>query len=120
MIIAIDFDGTLHQGRWPDIGEPFPGAKDIMGLLKRDGHYLIIWTYREGIRQTEMVNWLMEHEIPFDRINDHKPGSWETYGYKSQKVYAHLYVDDNQVGGLPSWLQVYEWVGKMEKEYSNK
>jgi len=120
MIIAIDFDGTLHTGKWPEIGIPAPYAIEIMQKLKADGHYLIIWTCREREQQTEMVNWLLEKSIPFDRVNEHKPGSVELYGYASRKVYAHLYIDDKQVGGLPTWNEIYEWVNEKEEEYRNK
>jgi hydroxymethylpyrimidine pyrophosphatase-like HAD family hydrolase len=117
MIIAIDFDGTLHSGKWPGIGGPLPDAISVMNRLKADGHYLIIWTCREGDRQTEMANWLVENGIPFDCINDHKPGTVELYGYASRKVYAHLYIDDKQVGGLPQWDKIYKYVCKIEAAY---
>jgi hypothetical protein len=64
-----------------------------------------------------MVNWLLEKSIPFDRINNHHPGSVGSYGYNSRKVYAHLYVDDKQVGGLPTWNEIYEFVRQKEEEY---
>ncbi len=120
MIIAIDFDGTLHTGDYPAIGSPAPDALRIMKQLKSDGHYLIIWTCREGERQTEMVNWLLENKIPFDRVNEHYPGSCEPYGYKSRKVYAHMYVDDKQVGGLPSWQEIYNQICLSESEYKKR
>jgi ribonucleotide monophosphatase NagD (HAD superfamily) len=120
MIIAIDFDGTLHTGAYPAIGTPTPYAVEVMKQLKTDGHYLIIWTCRERERQTEMVNWLLEKGIPFDRINDHKAGTTELYGYAARKVYAHLYVDDKQVGGLPTWKEIYEYASAQEANYLNK
>ena len=117
MIIAVDFDGTLHTGKWPGIGAPAPYAIEVMKRLHDDGHYLIIWTCREREQQTEMVNWLLEKGIPFDRVNEHKPGSVEQYGYASRKVYAHLYIDDKQVGGLPTWNGIYDEVCLMETSY---
>ncbi|KAA6351244.1 hypothetical protein EZS27_001390 [termite gut metagenome] len=116
MIIAVDFDGTLHIGQWPGIGVPAPYAIEVMRKLKADGHYLIIWTCREGERQTEMINWLLEKSIPFDRINDHRSGSVELYGHNSRKVYADLYIDDCQVGGLPTWNEIYEFVRQKEQD----
>ena len=120
MIIAIDFDGTLHTGKWPEIGSPAPYAVEVMRRLKADGHYLIVWTCREGERQTEMVNWLLEQGIPFDRVNEHAPGTVELYGYAARKVYAHLYIDDKQVGGLPMWEEIYEFVRGKEEEHQLK
>lgn len=117
MIIAIDFDGTLHTGHWPEIGSPAPYAVEMMRKLKADGHYLIIWTCRYGDQQTEMVNWLLEKQIPFDRINDNIPGQSERYGSNSRKIYAHLYIEDKQVGGLPRWDEIYEEVCLMEANY---
>lgn len=118
MIIAIDFDGTLHTGKWPDIGAPAPYAMEVMEQLRQEGHYLIIWTCREGKQQTEMVNWLLEHKIPFDRINDHHPDSIKLYGSGARKIYAHLYVDDKQVGGLPAWWDIYAYAAEREKKYN--
>lgn len=120
MIIAIDFDGTLHTGQYPAIGIAAPYAKVAMDTLHELGHYLIINTCRSGDLLTEAVNWLLAQGIPFDRVNDNHPGNTEKYSSNSRKIYAHLYVDDKQVGGLPPWLDVVDWVVKMEKEYNEK
>lgn len=113
MIIAVDFDKTLHLGEFPAIGIQVPNAKKVMQQLKRDGHYLIIWTCREGIDLTNAVNWLLENEIPFSRINDHKPHTAEQYGYVARKVYADIYIDDKQIGGLPSWNDIYNYINEI-------
>jgi hypothetical protein len=117
MIIAVDFDGTLHDGVWPSIGAPAPDATEIMRQLKADGHYLIIWTCRVGDRQTEMVNWLLEKGIPFDRINDNCLDVIKKYGSNPRKVYAHFYIEDRQVGGLPAWNEIYDEACLMEANY---
>jgi hypothetical protein len=41
----------------------------------------------------------------------------ELYGNNSRKVYAHLYIDDKQVGGLPAWTDIYEYIRQKEEEY---
>ena len=120
MIIAIDFDGTIHSGQWPAIGEPLPGAKEAINNLRAEGHYVIIWTCREGVQQTEMVNWLLQQGIGFDRVNDHEPGNLAMYGYAARKVYAHVYIDDKNVGGLPSWGEIALLVRRQEEEYQGK
>ena len=48
MTIAIDFDGTVVEHRYPAIGEEIPFATDTLKALIRDGHRLILWTVREG------------------------------------------------------------------------
>ncbi len=120
MIIAIDFDGTLHLGKFPNIGVPSPDAIKIMKQLKADGHYLIINTARSGDDLINAVNWLLEKDIPFDRINDNHPGNVEKYGSNSRKIYAHLYIDDRQVGGLPPWQEIYENACLVEVKYKQK
>ena len=119
MIIALDFDGTLHTGQWPGIGAPAPYAQECVNKLKQDGHYIIIWTCREGQRLTEAVNWLLEKNIPFDRVNDHRPGVVEKYGSPARKVYAHVYVDDKQIGGLPTWPEIYSYISEKEQQYTH-
>ena len=118
MIIAVDFDGTLHTGKcWPEIGAPAPYAVQVMQRLKEDGHCLIIWTCREGKYETEMIHWLEKHEIPFDCINGHAPGAAESFGYESRKIYADVYIDDHNLGGLPSWREIYDIVSGKAKPY---
>ena len=47
-IIAVDFDGTLCENRYPEIGKP--NEKVINYLIKRqkEGDKLILWTCRCG------------------------------------------------------------------------
>ena len=110
MIIAVDFDGTLCLDQYPAIGCVAPYAKVVMQQLAADGHYLIVNTCREGQLLTEAVNWLLENQIPFNRVNDNHPETTSLYGSNARKVFATLYVDDRNVGGFPGWLQVYEAV----------
>ena len=117
MIIAVDFDGTLHLGQVPAIGIEAPDAAAVMKKLKDEGHYLIINTARDGAELLAAINWLLEHGIPFDRVNDNHPGNVAKYGSNSRKVYAHLYVDDNQVGGLPPWADIYTHVTELDERW---
>lgn len=120
MIIAVDFDGTIHDGQWPRIGEAMPGAREAINALRAEGHYIIIWTCREGRQQTEMVNWLLEKGIGFDRINDHQPDQVVTYGSDARKVYAHCYVDDKNVGGMLPWKDIAAWIRLQEEAYRGR
>lgn len=112
MILSIDFDGTLCRDEYPGIGCPQPYAVDTMQVLAFEGHYLIINTCREGDRLLEAINWLLEHNIPFHRVNDNHPEATKKYGSNARKVFADLYVDDRNIGGFGSWLIVYEEIRK--------
>ena len=48
MIIAVDFDGTIVEHRYPAIGEEKPFAIETLKMLIRDRHQLILWSVREG------------------------------------------------------------------------
>lgn len=120
MIIAVDFDGTLTTGRYPEIGSAKPYAVECMKQLKEDGHYLILWTCRKGERLEEAINWMLEKDIPFDRVNAHEPNNLARYGSDTRKVYAHCYIDDKQVGGLPPWPEIYEYITKEEERWKEE
>jgi hypothetical protein len=121
MIIAVDFDGTLHNGEWPAIGCPAVYSIEMMQRLKGDGHFLIIWTCREGEYRDDMVNWLTKWNIPYDSINEHNWVQLESFPYESRKVYADVYIEDKNLGGLPSWREIYDIVsGKVKPHWIYK
>ena len=115
MILAIDFDGTLHMGQFPEIGIPMPYAIEILKQLKADGHYIIINTCRSNGDLLEAINWMLEKGIPFDRVNDNNPYMVARHNNNSRKVHADVYVDDKQVGGLPMWPDIYKYIASLRK-----
>lgn len=117
MIIAIDFDGTIVTNKFPAIGDPIPGAAENIRYLALDGHYIIINTCRSNDDAIAAVNYLRREGIPFDAINDNHPEHIEKYGNNCRKIYAHCYIDDKQVGGLPEWDVIYAEVSLMEANY---
>ena len=44
MVIAVDFDGTIVEHAYPEIGRPIPFAIDTLMQLQKDNHKLILWT----------------------------------------------------------------------------
>ena len=47
MTIAVDFDGTIVEHRYPQIGE-IPFATATLKMLINERHRLILWSVREG------------------------------------------------------------------------
>lgn len=115
MIIAIDFDGTIHNGIYPNIGFLKTHAKEVINNLKEQGHYIIIWTCRTGDDLLEAVNFLLEKGISFDRINDNSPGNKAMYGGNTRKIYADYYIDDKQIGALPAWREIETYINTINK-----
>lgn len=106
MTIAIDFDGTIVEDRYPEIGELKPGAKQVIELFKKENRTVVIWTCRTGKPLIEAINFLLEHQIPFDRINASCPNDIAKYGSDTRKINADIYIDDKNFGGFPGWEHI--------------
>ena len=112
MIIAVDFDGTIVEHRFPNIGKPIPFAIETLIRLTQEGHKVILWSVREGQYLEEAVQFCHDNGLDFYAVNSEYPGaSWSGSGV-SRKLKADVYIDDRNVGGLPDWSEVYELVTK--------
>lgn len=93
-IIAVDFDGTLCESNWPDLGIP---NLELIRYLKDERHRgtrLILWTCRTGDRLEVAVNWCQQHGLQFDAVNENLPEVISYFGRDSRKIFAHEYIDD--------------------------
>lgn len=96
-VIAVDFDGTLCDSKWPGIGKPhWPIIHELI-RRKADGDKIILWTCREGELLDEAVMWCLNHGIQFDAINSNVPSRIEQYGDDPRKLSADEYWDDKAV-----------------------
>lgn len=94
-IIAVDFDGTLCENKWPDIGEP--NMKLIWYLTEQQQKYgakLILWTCRVGEALHQAVSFCEHYNLKFDAINENIPSTIAFMGGDSRKIYADVYIDD--------------------------
>ena len=57
MIIAVDFDGTIVEHRYPEIGKERPFAITTLKRLQKERHQLILWSVREGMRLKEAIDY---------------------------------------------------------------
>lgn len=110
MIVAIDFDGTIVQDRYPAIGVMQPYAKDVIRRMYEDGHYIILWTSRSGDALLGAINYLLDKGIPFHRVNDSEPANRALYDTDTRKIYADVYIDDKIVGGFPGWQAIEAFI----------
>lgn len=110
MIISVDFDGTIVENEYPEIGALVAEAAATLAKLKRDGHEIVINTCRAGDLALAAVNFLLSQGVPFDRINANNPRNIAFYGSDTRKIFADCYIDDRNVGGLPDWATIYQWI----------
>lgn len=107
MVIAVDFDGTIVEHRYPSIGKEIPFAIETLKQLMADGHQLVLWTVREGKHLEEAVAYCRERGVVFYAVNrDFEEEDGTGSGY-SRKLKADLFIDDRNVGGLPDWGTIY-------------
>ena len=95
MIIAVDFDGTLSLGRWPEVGPPNKSVIDMLLKRQRKGDKIILWTRRSGDELSAAVAWCRLQGIVFDAVNENLPEILEAWDYQdTRKVFANEYWDD--------------------------
>src|SRR5208283_4413866 len=125
MKIAVDFDGTIVEHKYPEIGEELLFAIETLKELQRQQHQIILWTFRSNKELEEAVEYCSRRGLDFYAINKNFPEEVfdETL---SRKINADLYIDDRNLGGFPGWGVVFEMIqnGKplepYQKELSDK
>lgn len=118
MIIAVDFDGTIVEHRYPAIGEEIPFAFDTLKALQKKGHQLILWTIRTGRLLDEAVAFCEQNGVYFYAVNKNYPEEEFDEEVASRKVNADLYIDDRNFGGLASWGEIYQQLCPGESDQS--
>lgn len=111
MIIAVDFDGTIVEHRYPAIGKELPFAIETLRKLTEEGHRLILWTVREGQLLVEAVEFCRSRGLEFYAVNRDYPEEEQEHNARfSRKLKADLWIDDRNLGGLPDWGTIYEMI----------
>ena len=111
MIIAVDFDGTIVEHRYPEIGDEIPFATDTLKMLMKDRHQLILWTVREGKYLEDAVNWCRERGVEFYAVNNEYPEETvDNNQHFSRKIKADVFIDACNLGGLPDWGTIYRMI----------
>lgn len=100
-IIAVDFDGTLCENKWPNIGAANGYLIDILIRLQREkGFKLILWTCRTGQHLDDAVAWCEKRGLIFNAVNENLPEMIDAFGGDTRKIVATYYLDDKSIGAL--------------------
>lgn len=109
MVIAVDFDGTIVEHRYPAIGKEKLFAFETLKALQKKGHLLIMWTFRSGKELTEAVDYCRKNGLEFYAINKSFPE--EVFDDSiSRKVNADLFIDDRNIGGFIGWGEIWQMI----------
>lgn len=120
--IAVDFDGTIVEHEYPEIGKEQLFAFETLRELQKHGALLILWTFRAGKELDEAIEYCRSRGIEFYAVNKNYPE--EEFNEKiSRKINADIYIDDKNIGGFPGWSSIWQELSlydEMEKEALRK
>lgn len=95
LVVAVDFDGTVVDHRYPIIGADVPGSVEWLRKLADADVKIVLFTMRSGDTLDDAVRWYALKGIPLYGVNRNPDqGTWTS----SPKAYAHVYVDDAAFG----------------------
>lgn len=118
-VIAVDFDGTIVEHRYPAIGKEMLFAFNTLKMLQKKGHRLILWTIRDGKELEEAVAFCKENGLEFFAINENYPNETQE-GKFSRKVNADIFIDDRSVGGFLGWDTIWQMLHPEGKEFAHQ
>lgn len=98
--IAIDFDGTLCENKFPEIGAANDRLISELIKYKQDNPDVryILWTCRDNHTEErhldKAVAFCKERGLEFDTVNENLPEVKRIFNNDTRKVFADLYLDD--------------------------
>lgn len=107
MLIAVDFDGTIVEHRYPEIGPEVPFAIQTLKMLQKEGHRLVLWSVREGKLLEDAVDFCRERGLEFYSVNSNYTEEQTDHQNFSRKLKADVFIDDRNVGGMLDWGSIY-------------
>lgn len=110
-ILAVDFDGTLVENKFPEIGEVNHVIWEAVSAYQAAGWKIILWSCRTEIMLQDAVNFCAERGLTFDAVNENLPEVQKYYGGDTRKVFANMYIDDRSAAlfvktGIPEFAPI--------------
>jgi hydroxymethylpyrimidine pyrophosphatase-like HAD family hydrolase len=107
-ILAVDFDGTIVEDKYPKVGKPMLFAVETLQKLHNEGYQLILWTYRSGQALEDAIGFCKKNGIELASVNSSFSGEVFDEKTQSRKINADYFIDDRNLGGFPGWGEVYQ------------
>jgi len=111
-VMAVDFDGTLFENNWPEIGAPKPKIIQYVKDQQQQGTKLVLWTCREGQMLIDAVHACRNEGLYFDGINVNLQERMDFFHTDPRKIGAEEYLDDRAVSvesienPAPTWTAI--------------
>lgn len=114
MVIAVDFDGTIVENNYPEIGEPKLFVFESLQEIEKAGHQIILFTTRTGNLLNEAVEFCRNNGIEFYAINRSYPEE-KLQDMGSRKIMCDVFISDKNFGGLPGWGEIWQQIQATEQ-----
>lgn len=114
--IAVDFDGTLCEDRFPYIGEPKFHVINAVKKLQELGVKTVLWTCRNGEVLREAVIWCHSIGLHFDAVNENLKEVQQKWGGDTRKVLVDYYLDDKNLGSDYEFTNLRHLIRVLELE----
>lgn len=115
MKIAVDFDGTIVEDAYPEVGKQKPFALQTLKQLSMK-HQIILWTCREGKLLDDAVALLEKNGVRLYAVNKNYPDEEiPAKGSFMRKIDADLFIDDRNFGGFPGWSKIWQELGDSDE-----
>ena len=92
--IAVDFDGTLCENKYPKIGAANTALIDQLKEEKKNGTALILWTCRQGKQLEAAVRWCKKQGLTFNTVNQNLKERIRAFHGDTRKISADIYIED--------------------------
>ena len=115
MLIAVDFDGTIVEDQFPQIGRPKIFAFETLREIQKHRHNLILWTERSGKDLEAAVEFCAKNGIEFYSVNASYPEEKYDPSEASRKIICDVFVSHKNLGGMKSWGEVWQDIQEMER-----
>ena len=93
-IIAVDFDGTIVEENYPNVGDLIHKAKEVLLKFHNKGGTIILNTCRHDLDLKKALLFMNLNNIPFDFVNSNDPDMIRKYNSDSRKIGADMYIDN--------------------------
>lgn len=105
--VAVDFDGTIVENKFPDIGKPMLFAFETLKAMQQKGMLLILWTVRNGKELDEAIEFCRANGVEFYAVNANYPEE-QFDAEVSRKIEADVFIDDRNIGGFVGWSNIWQ------------
>jgi hypothetical protein len=97
LVLGVDFDGTIVEEAFPNIGEIKQITVELMKEAMEAGHLVVVWTARSGQAEQQAKDFLIENDIPHHYVNENPEDPYAIRGEQGRKIFCDYYLDDRAV-----------------------